>query len=156
MIELHDAAGVTIAINDNWRTTQQTEIQQTGIPPTDDRESAMVATLAAGPYTVILRGANNTSGIGLVEIYDLDPPSGSELINESIRADVQTNDNVLIDGTIIAGVTPRRVLFRALGPSLNVGGTPIPGRLNDPVMELHDSNGSILATNDNWRSASNA
>src|SRR5438067_11645451 len=69
VIELHDAAGVTIAINDNWRTTQQTEIQQTGIPPTDDRESAIVATLAAGPYTVILRGANNSPGNGLVEIY---------------------------------------------------------------------------------------
>jgi hypothetical protein len=155
-VELHDGAGNTVAFNDNWRATQQTDIQQTGLAPSDDRESAIVATLAAGNYTVILRGANNSTGIGVVEIYDLDPPSGSELVNESIRADVQTNDNVLIDGAIIAGVTPRRVLFRALGPSLNIGGNPIPGRLNDPVMELHDANGALLATNDNWRSASNA
>jgi hypothetical protein len=156
VIELHDGAGATIALNDNWRTTQQTEIQQTGLAPTDDRESAIVATLAAGNYTVVLRGANNSTGVGLVEIYDLDIPSGSELVNVSVRADVQTNDNVLIDGTIIAGVTPRRVIFRALGPSLNSGGVPVPGRLSDPVMELHDTNGALIATNDNWRSAPNA
>jgi hypothetical protein len=156
MIELHDGTGATIAVNDNWRTTQQTEIQQTGIAPTDDRESAIVATLAAGNYTVVLRGANNSTGIGVVEVYDLDILSGSELINESVRADVETNDNVLIDGTIIAGVTPKRVVFRALGPSLNVNGSPIAGRLMDPVMELHDSNGALLATNDNWHDASNA
>ena len=155
MIELHDATGATVAVNDDWRATQQTDIQQTGIPPSDDRESALVATLAAGNYTVILRGARNSTGIGVVEIYDLEPPSGSELANESVRADVQTNDNVLIDGTIIAGVTPRRVLFRALGPSLSSGGNPVPGRMNDPMMELRDSNGGLLATNDNWRLASN-
>jgi hypothetical protein len=156
VIELHDGTGATIALNDNWRTTQQTEIQQTGLAPTDDREAAIVATLAAGNYTVILRGAGNNTGVGLVEIYDLDIPSGSELVNESVRADVETNDNVLIDGTIIAGVTPRRVLFRALGPSLNSGGVPVAGRLSDPVMELHDTNGALIAMNDNWRSASNA
>jgi hypothetical protein len=156
MIELHDGAGNVIAINDDWRTTQQTEIQQTGIPPTNDKESAILATLAAGNYTVVLRGSNNSTGIGVVEVYDLDPPSGSELVNESVRADVQTNDNVLFDGTIITGVTPRRVVFRALGPSLAVNGTPIAGRMMNPVMELHDSNGALLATNDDWRTASNA
>jgi hypothetical protein len=156
LIELHDGTGATLTMNDDWRTTQQTEIQQTGIAPTDDRESAIVATLAAGNYTVVLRGANNSTGIGVVEVYDLDPPSGSELANESVRADVETNDNVLIDGTIIAGVSPRRVLFRALGPSLTSGGSPVSGRLNDPVMELHDNNGALLATNDDWRQASNA
>ena len=88
-------------------------------------------------------------------VIDLEPPSGSEFANESVRADVQTNDNVLIDGTIIAGVTPKRVLFRALGPSLSSGGNPVPGRLNNPMMELRDSNGGLLATNDNWRLASN-
>jgi hypothetical protein len=156
VLELHDGAGTLIALNDNWRSTQQTDVQQTGLAPTDDRESAIVATLAAGNYTVVLRGANNSIGVGLVEIYDLDIPSGSELVNESVRADVQAGDNVLIDGTIIAGVTPRRVIFRALGPSLSSGGVPVPGRLNDPAMELHDTNGALVATNDNWRSAGNA
>jgi hypothetical protein len=156
MIELHDGTGATVAVNDNWKTTQQTDIQQTGLPPSDDRESAILATLAADNYTVILRGSGNSTGIGVVEVYDLDQPSGSELVNESVRADVQTNDNVLIDGAIIAGVTQKRVLFRAIGPSLSVGGTPIAGRLMDPVMELHDANGALLATNDNWRAAANA
>ncbi|MFN2622159.1 MAG: hypothetical protein ABR611_04870 [Chthoniobacterales bacterium] len=156
MIELHDGTGATVAVNDNWKATQQTEIQQTGLAPSDDRESAIVATLAAGNYTVILRGSGNSIGIGVVEVYDLDPPSGSELVNESVRADVQTNDNVLIDGTIIAGVTQKRVMFRALGPSLSVSGTPIAGRLMDPVMELHDTNGTLIASNDNWKTSSNA
>jgi hypothetical protein len=156
VIELHDASGATIAVNDNWRATQQDEIQQTGLAPTDDRESALIASLAPGNYTAILRGANGGTGIGLVEIYDLEPQSGSEFANLSVRADVETDDNVLIDGVILGGVAPKRILFRALGPSLTSSGQPVQGRLTDPTMELHDVNGALLATNDNWRDASNA
>jgi hypothetical protein len=156
-IELHDGSGALIAFNDNWRATQQSDILLTGLAPSDDRESAIVATLAApGNYTVVLRGSNGTTGIGLVELYDLEPASGSEFANLSIRGDVETGDNVLIDGVIVGGVTPKRILFRALGPSLAVNGTPLAGRLNDPIMELHDSNGATLSTNDNWKSATNA
>jgi hypothetical protein len=156
VLELHDASGATIALNDNWRATQQTEVQQTGLAPNDDRESAMVAMLSAGRYTAVLRGANGGTGIGSVELYDLAPDSGSEFGNLSVRADVQTDDNVLIDGIILGGVTPKRVLFRALGPSLNVGGTPVAGRLQNPTMKLHDANGAVVASNDNWRNAPNA
>lgn len=156
VIELHDATGNTIAVNDDWRATQQSEIQQTGLAPTDDREAALVASLAPGNYTAILRGANGGTGIGLVEIYDLEAQSGGELANLSVRADVETADNVLIDGVILGGVVPKRILFRALGPSLSSNSQPVQGRLNDPLMELHDVNGTLMATNDNWKDAPNA
>jgi hypothetical protein len=87
-----------------------------------------------------------------VEIYDLQPLNG-ELGNLSVRGDVQTADNVLIDGVILGPGNPRRVLFRATGPSIQ---GQVPGALSDPTLEVHDNNGNILGTNDNWRDALNA
>ena len=156
VIELYDNTGAQIEFNDNWRATQQSEVQQTGIPPADDREAAIVAMLPAGTYTAVIRGANGSTGNALFEVYDLDPPSGSEFANLSMRADVQTDDNVLIDGTIIGGTVPKRVLFRAIGPSLSSDGTAVEGRMEDPTMELYDTNGTVLATNNDWKDAANA
>ena len=153
VLELHDSTGGVVT-NDNWRSTQESEIKQTGIPPSDDREAAIVISLRAGSYTAIIRGAGNTTGIGLVEIYDLQASNSSELGNLSVRADVGTGDNVLIDGLIVQGQTPKRILVRAIGPSLHDSG--VPGELQDPILELHDGNGVTMVTNDNWRSASNA
>jgi hypothetical protein len=153
ILELRDASGGT-ATNDNWRTSQESEIQQTGLAPSDDRESAIVASLPAGNYTTILRGVNNTSGVGLVEIYDLQSSSGGQLANLSVRANVQTADNVAIDGIIVRGGTPKRVLFRGIGPELH--GQGVTAELSDPTMDLHDANGALMTSNDNWRSAPNA
>src|SRR5205823_14103912 len=112
-----------------------------------------VLTLAPDTYTVILRGTNNSSGIGLIEVYDLSATSGSELGNLSVRANVLTGDNILIDGLILRGGVPKRVLFRALGPELN---GVVPGALQNPTMELHGENGALLMSNDDWRNAANA
>ena len=71
-LELHDGNGTTIASNDDWKTDQESEILATGIPPTEDAESAIVTTLAPGPYTAIVSGKNNTTGVGLVEVYQLE------------------------------------------------------------------------------------
>jgi hypothetical protein len=79
-----------------------------------------------------------------------------ELGNLSVRADVGTADNVLIEGLILRGGILKRVLFRALGPSIKVNGTPVPGTLLNPSMELFDSNGTRLRDNDDWRDAPNA
>jgi hypothetical protein len=170
ILELHDSNG-SVVTNDNWRTSQEAEIQQSGLAPTDDRESAIIRTVPTGNYTAIIRGVNNTTGIGLIEIYDLGAPSSSqseraseereaassnELGNLSVRADVRTDDNVLIDGLILQGGTPKRVLFRALGPSVQINGTPVAGALQDPTLELHDGNGALLLSNDNWKEAPNA
>lgn len=70
-LELHNASGDVIASNDNWRDTQQIQIQATGLAPTDPRESTILTTLPAGPYTAIVRGVGNSTGVGLVEVYDV-------------------------------------------------------------------------------------
>lgn len=156
VLELHDQSGATIATNDNWKTddqtgqSQQTVVEGTTIPPKDDRESAIVRTLDPGPYTAVLRGKNGTTGIALVEAYDLNPFANSKLANISTRGLVGTGDNVMIGG-FIAGppnAAPTGVLIRGIGPSLSSKGVSNP--LQDPTLELRDSNGNRLRVNDNW------
>jgi hypothetical protein len=153
ILELRDEKGGSVT-NDNWRTSQRDEIEQSGLAPKDDRESAIIALLPAGKYTAILRGVHDTTGIGLVEVFDLNAANGSQLGNLSVRADVLTGDDVLIDGVIVRGGEPKRVLFRAIGPELHDRG--VTGELQDPALELHDANGGLMAQNDSWRTASNA
>jgi hypothetical protein len=107
-----------IMTNNNWKDSQQTEIEATGIPPTDDLESAIIATLAPGSYTAVLRGNNGETGNGLFEVYDLDAAANSMLANVSARGLVQTGDDVLIAGFIIGSGESDTVVVRAIGPSL--------------------------------------
>ena len=158
-LELHDGTGALIGQNDNWRTTQTggviTEdqflaIHATAIQPTSDAESAIIATLDPGLYTAIVAGANSSTGIGLVEVYDLGPaPAAAKLANISTRGFVQTGDDVMIGGFIIGNQTSE-VLVRGIGPSLAPFG--ISNALADPMLDLHDGNGVLLASNDNWQS----
>ena len=154
-LELHDSHGSPPLVNDNWRDLQEAEIQQSGLAPTDNNESAIVKRLPPGNYTAIIRGTDGSQGIGLVELYDLSSTDPSELGNLSVRADVGTDDNVLIDGLILRGGNTKRVMFRALGPSVKSGGTPVPGTLPNPEMDLFDANGTLLRSNDNWTDAPN-
>ena len=147
VMELHGPAGFTTIINDNWRDTQQAEIQATGLAPTNDLESAILATLPPGPYTAIVKGQNNTSGVGLVEVYDLDQAANSQLANISTRAFVGTGAHVTIGGFILGGDANTRLDIFGLGPSL--AGSGVSGVLADPTLELRDSNGALLAFNDN-------
>ena len=151
-LEVHDASGATIFMNDNWRDTQEAAIEATGIPPNDDRESAIVATLDPGAYTAIVQGKNNTTGTALVEAYDLDALPVSRFGNISTRGLVGTLTNVLIGGLIVSSEESAQanVIVRALGPSLGSAGVA-GALLQDPTLELHDSNGAIVAQNDNWR-----
>jgi hypothetical protein len=148
-LELRDSAGALIRSNDNWRSDQEAEIIATTIPPSNDLESAIVAILPANnsSYTAIVAGANNGTGIGVVEAYDLNRAVNSKLANISTRGLVQTGDNVLIGGLIVLGQNPLRVIVRAIGPSLTVSGA-----LADPTLELRDVNGGLIDSNDNWRS----
>ena len=113
------------------------------------RESAIIADLPAGNYTAIVRGVNNMTGVALVEVYDLSPETDSILGNISTRSFVQTDDNVMIGGFIVQGTQPKRVIVRAIGPELTQYG--VPNTLADPTLELHDSTGALIASNDNWR-----
>ena len=126
-LELYDGTGALIASNNNWATTiiggiitanQVRDIQGSGYAPSDGRESAIIAELPAGNYTAIVRGVNNTTGVALVEVYDLSPETNSILGNISTRSFVQTGDNVMIGGFIVQGTQPKRVIIRAIGPEL--------------------------------------
>ena len=149
-LNLPDGSVIT---NDDWKATQQAEIEATTIPPTDDRESAMVQTLVPGNYTAIVRGKNLTTGVGLVEAYDLDQPADSRLANISTRGFIDTGDNVMIGGIIIGppNLGDATVLVRAIGPSLANANPPVTGALQDPTLELHDVNGLLLTSNDDWK-----
>ncbi|CAN5502218.1 hypothetical protein BH20VER3_BH20VER3_04510 [soil metagenome] len=148
VLELHEPDG-TVITNDNWRDTQELESIDSTIPPTNDLESAIVATLDPGPYTAIVRGKNDGTGIGLVEVYDLDQAADSQLANISTRGFVETGDNVMIGGFILGdGIGSATVVVRGIGPSLAGAGVTNP--LLDPTLELYDSNGTLTATNDNW------
>jgi CSLREA domain-containing protein len=149
ILELHDASGI-IETNDNWGDSpnKQATIDST-IAPTSPLESAIVRTLPANnsAYTAVVRGVNGQTGIGVVEVYDLNTAADSRLANISTRGFVQSGDNVLIAGTIVVGPAAQKVIVRAIGPSLNIA-----GRLADPTLQIVDSNGAQLAFNDNWRS----
>jgi hypothetical protein len=151
-LELHqsDAQGrdVLLATNDNWKQTQQAAIQTTGKAPPKDAEAAILRTLAPGKYTAILRGKNNTTGVGLAEVYDISQDTASKLSNISSRGLVGTGGNVMIGGFIAGANT--KVIVRALGPTLTQFG--VQGALVDPVLALADANGNIIASNDNWQS----
>lgn len=150
ILSLFDEAGTLITQNDNWRDTQEDDISGTTIPPADDRESAIIMTLPPSNYTALVVGKNSTSGIGLIEIYDLDPTGGSVLANISSRGFVGTGNNVLIGGFIIRpNRTNANVVLRALGPSLINSG--VTGALQDPTLELRNANGALAVANDNWR-----
>jgi hypothetical protein len=149
VLELHDGSGALITSNDDWQQTQSADIQNTGKAPSDTRESAILTTLSPGSYTAIVRGKNNTTGVSLVEAYDLDSSAVTKLANISTRALVQTGDNVMIGGVVILGATPKRVIIRAIGPTLaNFG---VSGAMQDPVLELHDGSGALITSNDNWQ-----
>jgi uncharacterized protein (DUF1800 family) len=152
MLELHDATGAIVASNDNWRSSQQDLVIAAGLAPGNDLESALIATINPGAYTVVVKGVNNVTGVGLMEIYDLDPDgSPARLANISTRGNVLTGDNVMIGGFIVRGDVPKRTIVRARGPSLFLNGAPIAGRLMDPALELRDANGALIKANDNWR-----
>src|SRR5206468_4554008 len=157
-LELHDANGALIASNNNWQTTiiggiitssQVQDIQNSGHAPGDLNESAIMADLPPGNYTGIVRGVNNTTGVALVEAYDLSPSLHSILGNISTRSFVETGDDVMIGGFIVQGTQPKNVIIRAIGRELSQFG--VPDFLANPILELHNGTGALIASNDNWQ-----
>lgn len=156
-VELHDANG-SVWHNDDWQTTDRNDfaadqagaIAATQIAPSDPKESALLLSLAPGVYTAIMSGNDGASGIGVVEVYDLDAGSTSVLANLSTRGIAGSGDNVLIGGLITTGSTSSRVVFRAIGPSLAKFGVASP--LLDPVLEIRDVNGGLVNVDDDWQS----
>lgn len=154
-LELHDSAGKLIDFNDDWQANpQKQELTNRNIAPSDPREAALFDSLQPGAYTAVLRGVNNDTGIGLVELYDVDQAASANPVNISTRGFVQTDNNVMIGGFIVGGNTLQRVLVRAIGPSLASLG--VRDALQDPQLELRDKDGALLLSNDNWKSTQQA
>ena len=147
VLEVADASGHVIASSDDWNVPGQ-EITALGLMPGDAREAALVLSLEPGAYTAIVSGKDGAQGVGLFDLYDLDTPTG-RVANISTRSLVKTADKVLIGGFILGGAEATKVIVRAIGPSLVSMG--VTDALPDPTLELYDSNGSLLASNDDWR-----
>jgi hypothetical protein len=151
VLELYDSGVNLLQSNDDWEQTQAQEIRDAQLAPPHQFESAILRILAPGAYTVVLRGKGSPTGVGLVEMYDLQTSAASKLGNISTRGLVGAGENVLIGGTIVTGPDPARVVFRAIGPSLANAGIQNP--LGNPQLDLFDANGSKIATNDNWKTS---
>ena len=155
VLELRAADGSLIATNDNWQTDPAaTELSANGLGPAHGNEAATIQTLAPGAYTATVRGSNSSIGMGLVELYDLSPAANSLVANMSTRGFVDIGDNVLIGGFIVGAGSTGRVAVRAMGPALTSAG--VSGALPDPVLEVHDHNGALMKTNDNWQTDASA
>lgn len=153
-LTLYNSGGTPIAWNDHWRNSPDaSSIAALGLAPASESESAMMMTLDPGVYTTKVEGVSNSIGIALVEVYDTDS-KGSRITNISTRGRVETGDNVMIGGFIINGTQPTSVLVRALGPSLARSG--VSGTLSDPTLEIYDSTGTRIASNDNWKKTQKA
>jgi pectin methylesterase-like acyl-CoA thioesterase len=152
VLEIHGGAtDGLIATNDNWQDdgNSAAELAAAGLGPANEFESATVLTLPPGSYTAVIRGRDGVAGTALVEIYDADLVANAQLANISTLGFVGGADEVLIGGLVVGNGTAT-VVVRAIGPSLTHAGVANP--ISDPVLELHDANGSVT-TNDDWQSA---
>lgn len=146
-VEVFDAGGRPVAFNENWQDAQAAEINATGFAPSEPREAAVIVTLSPGAYTAVVRGSGGTSGVGLVEAYELNAGDEPRFINLSTRGRVGAGDDVMIAGLVITGTGPRRLLLRGLGPSLTAAG--VPGALQAPMLEIvQDGHG--ICSNSRW------
>ncbi|MEY2506567.1 MAG: hypothetical protein QOH01_896 [Verrucomicrobiota bacterium] len=156
VLELHDSSTATIATNDNWGDApNHQEISDLGLAPGSPNESVILTTVPSDPngigYTAIMRGVNNTGGLGVVELYDLDSGPGSTLLNISTRGQVGADPNALIGGFILGGTDSKQILVRAIGPSLT--GFGVPNALSDPTLDFVNAQGTVLGSNNDWMSS---
>jgi hypothetical protein len=150
-LELRSSNSALVSQNNDWQddSSEATQLTSLGLALPDPKESGIVAALQPAAYTAILSGNNQGTGVGLVEIYDINNTADSRLANISTRGFVQTGNNVMIGGFILGGNANTRIVVRGIGPSLaQFGLTPV---LLDPTLELHDGNGALLVLNDDWQ-----
>jgi CSLREA domain-containing protein len=154
-LELRNGSGALITSNDNWEdAANQQAVSDSGYAPPNNLESAILTSLVPGSYTAIVRGVNNTTGVAIVEGYDLDLSTEIKFGNISTRGFVGTGNSVMIAGVIVKGMESENVIIRGLGPTLTQFG--VPNVLADPVLDLRDGNGNPVASNDNWKDTQEA
>ena len=150
LLRLYDPSGAVIASNDDWQQgSQMAQIQASGIAPSQSLEAALLITLLPGSYTAVVSGYGGQQGIGLVEVYELDS-TATRMVNTSTRGRVGAGDEPMIGGLIMQGAAPKRIIIRALGPSMTGGSNPVAGILADPDLQLYDGAGNLVAANDDW------
>ena len=152
VLRLHGPDGVVILTNDNWRDdpVQEAQIRSTGVPPENDLESAADVTLEPGFYTAVVGDRNNTAGIGLIEVYDLNQAVPAKLANISTRANAGSGDNIVIAGFLLGNSDGNgRIAVRGIGPSLSAAGVSNP--LANPTLQIRTPNGDLVVSNDNWQ-----
>jgi hypothetical protein len=151
VLTLYNSSKQVVATNDDWQSNVATAAALTanGLAPTSPLEAATVQTLAPGAYTVVATSKDGSSGVGLVEIYDLSPAVGSLLGNISTRGYVGTGEDVIISGFIVGDTANATIIVRALGPSLSSAGVSNP--LANPLLTIYDDNGTAIAENDDWQ-----
>lgn len=147
VLQIIDPTGKVVATNDSWNVPGE-QISSYGLAPADTREAGLVVALAPGAYSAIVTGQGGTTGVALVEVYDLDAPTG-RVANISTRSRVETGDNVMIGGFILGGSAATPVIIRGIGPSLAAAG--VTNTLLDPHLDLYDGYGTLLVSNDNWQ-----
>lgn len=148
-LTLFDSQGHLIGSNDEWKipVPNAGQVFAAGLAPKNIHESALYQTLPPGRYSAVVRGKNNTTGVGLVEVYNLSSSGNARLANISTRGQVLTVDKVLIGGFIVQGPFSHSILVRALGPSL----TGVAGVLANPTLQVFDGQGNLLSFNNDWR-----
>ncbi|MEO6004287.1 MAG: DUF1800 family protein [Opitutus sp.] len=151
LLDLHNSTGAIIASNDNWAPGDAATMSTVGAfsLPAGSKDSAIVRSLAPGGYSAVVSGVGKTTGISLIEIYEIDATSG-RLINLSTRARIGTGDNLLISGFVVSGSSgTRRLLVRAAGPALTA--MQVTGALADPTLRVVNAvSGATVSSNDNW------
>jgi phospholipase/lecithinase/hemolysin len=147
-ITVVNSSNIVVASNDDWRNTQEAQIAASGFAPPSDLESAIIATLPPGSYSAVVRGKNGGTGIGLVDVYELDTTT-SVFQDLSTRGFVGTGDNALIGGWIIGNGEQPVIVLRAIGPTLGSFGITRP--LQDPTLEVRDSNGGLISFDNDWQ-----
>ena len=150
-LTLLDSNGVVVATNDNWLASDAATMTSVGafaLVPGSKDAALVAANLPPGGYTVQVSGVGGTTGVALIELYDISG-GATRLVNLSTRALVGTGGNALIPGIVISpGIGTRRLLIRAAGPALAAFG--VAGTLADPTISMVNSAGVVVATNDNW------
>jgi hypothetical protein len=157
-LKIVDSAGNILTTNDDWQTTSNLDdfnaasTKSNAVPlPNGSKDAALVTTLSPGGYTALVSGQSGTTGVALVELYEVDTDTVNQLVNISSRANVGTGDAVTIAGIIVSGSVPKKFLVRAIGPGLQA--RSVPGFLADPQFQVVDSSSNIVAANDNWETS---
>jgi len=154
VLSLYDSSGSLMQSNQGWSTGNSTAATMSAAGafalPAGSADSALIATLPAGAYTAQVTGAGGTTGVALLEVYEVAPTSSTaRLVNLSTRGMMGTGGDVMIPGfSVSAGTGSRTLLIRAAGPALASLG--LTGVLADPAISVVDASGNTLASNDNW------